>query len=566
MGINSNVFYSNVDTNSCTEVVKSMTSRVVNTAREEEDMATPLLRLNWGHSKAKPQREVPKTKKTRPTGKLWWVGVTCLVLGVVAVVLAVALTGTTSGEARGEATSPPTPRETGLRANLILGQTTATNPTENVQQCREHTKLGKLWFRPDGWCAAKGRPAYQWDCLSAPVILDSDECWSASCPHQIGDYMSWRAADLGWWALTEVQALASDFITTVTFPLYANSTERERIPDQVIVAGAGDWGSGTCEAEAVGALIAVEDPYLTLHLGDVYYTGTNVSFEHHMLGKTPSGGLQHGTRWPKGRNATFLMNGNHEMLRAGVGLLDAGFKLTGQKTTYRLYENTDWQLYALDSAWLCYTRVGDRLMPLIEDRTNGGGRLPDAVVAYVNETRNQSKGLVLFTHHQPLSGWEDTYDGGAKQLAPIVGNKTVVWLFGHEHRLAIYHQRNVSGVQAYGRLVGHGGFSDSVEPPKRPADVEAYDNRTYQTLQKSDDWAANERAIGYNGFFTLTFTHDTLVAQYKTGKCLAPACANGMNTTSADVVFTEAFRTSNGTVHRTNFTNYNLSLVSITSP
>ena len=48
------------------------------------------------------------------------------------------------------------------------------------------------------------------------------------------------------------------------------------------------------------------------------------------------------------------------------------------------------------------------------------------------------RGIVLMTHHQPYSDFERVYLGTAKQLNQMLKNRTVFWLFGHEHRFALY--------------------------------------------------------------------------------------------------------------------------------
>jgi len=52
---------------------------------------------------------------------------------------------------------------------------------------------------------------------------------------------------------------------------------------------AGDWGTGTEEAEAVAESMLDSKPHYTVHLGDVYYCRDNDEVNEHCL-KTPFAG------------------------------------------------------------------------------------------------------------------------------------------------------------------------------------------------------------------------------------------------------------------------------------
>ena len=97
-------------------------------------------------------------------------------------------------------------------------------------------------------------------------------------------------------------------------------------------------------------------------------------------------------------------------------------------------------------------------------------------------------------------------------------NRTVLWLFGHEHRFALYDKLRlndtwnckgsvshfVSDFSFYPRMVGYGGYRDSPKAPKRkdrPWKLKAWDQRVYQEIPNDDD--KNLQALGYNGYFKI---------------------------------------------------------------
>jgi hypothetical protein len=61
-------------------------------------------------------------------------------------------------------------------------------------------------------------------------------------------------------------------------------------PDHSIrIALAGDWGTGTDEAQTIADNMVTVNPELTIHLGDVYYVGFDTEVEENCLGRdTPN--------------------------------------------------------------------------------------------------------------------------------------------------------------------------------------------------------------------------------------------------------------------------------------
>ncbi|MCI0352041.1 MAG: metallophosphoesterase [Acidobacteriales bacterium] len=284
---------------------------------------------------------------------------------------------------------------------------------------------------------------------------------------------------------------------------------------RVRIGLAGDWGSGTEEAECVA--LAMEDANLdfTVHLGDVYYTGDTLSIKENCLGED---NVKTGFRplnWPRGSVGSFALNGNHEMYAEGGRpyfeclLPEMGFTgAKGQKASFFCLENDFWRVIGLDTG---YHSRGWPFIGMWWQHT----RLPAELVAWLREIvrpQDDNKGLVLLSHHQYFSlfGDEIDYPRPAKQLAPFV-KRPPLWFWGHEHRMAGYDLYGPRVLQVHGRCIGHAGMpvSRRVPPPHEKSKLLFYDNRHHPLHNKKD-----YRSFGRNGYATLEFDERDLVIKY----------------------------------------------------
>jgi len=123
------------------------------------------------------------------------------------------------------------------------------------------------------------------------------------------------------------------------------------------------------------------------------------------------------------------------------------------------------------------------------------------------------KTLIVMTHHQPLSSFEQYYTKPAQQLADlgILEGQEFVWLYGHEHRLTVYKKQEVvDGLVAYPRCIGHGGMPVSVSKLKKPDDKVLY----YDPRVHAIDVDHPKTKVGYNGHLMLTIEGDRLTIEY----------------------------------------------------
>jgi hypothetical protein len=115
-------------------------------------------------------------------------------------------------------------------------------------------------------------------------------------------------------------------------PLRVGETSVYSLPDDspFMVGTAADWGSGTADAYAVGDSLRAMRPDVTVHLGDVYFSGTTSEFTAFFLPPDC---------WPRGRfgspadgqhaRGTYVLNGNHEMYSGGEGYFGSALPTYG---------------------------------------------------------------------------------------------------------------------------------------------------------------------------------------------------------------------------------------------
>jgi hypothetical protein len=285
----------------------------------------------------------------------------------------------------------------------------------------------------------------------------------------------------------------------------------------VRVSMAGDWGTGTEESFQVANGIEQFQPHFTIHLGDVYYVGDPLSVNENCLGiKNPNNNYDP-VKWPIGLKGSFGLNGNHEMYANGggyfdvllprLGLRDTNGKATGQQTSFFCLENQYWRIIAIDTG---YNSVGIPLVsgiPVINSIPGVGGNceLRAELMEWLKDVVKpdaDKRGIVLLSHHQNYSAFQGSYDKPARQLWEAGLRRSVLWFWGHEHRLAGYDLYGTGDLKSFGRCVGHGGMPVDRGTPTHPPTPLFFDNRL----------APN--GFGMNGFLNLTFNGPTLEISY----------------------------------------------------
>ncbi len=286
------------------------------------------------------------------------------------------------------------------------------------------------------------------------------------------------------------------------------------LPSAATIAVAGDWGTGTREAGDVMTRMTNPAPDYTIHLGDVYYVGDEPEVRSHFL----PGGM---TTWLPGSKGAFALIGNHEMYGTGTGgMLGEAFyrdilSYLKQPASFFCLRNDSWIIVGLDTGYYSTGIVSAlgflRRIPGLNKTSwfQPSCRLPDELMTWLQPILADAgmRGVILMSHHQAFSSFEDWYPQPSKQLLPLIGNRPVIWFWGHEHRMALYDPYKVGGTMpVYGRCIGHGGMPVELSTKLDQSSCRciAYDNRTY----------LEDISAGYNGYATMTFDGARLAVQY----------------------------------------------------
>jgi hypothetical protein len=222
------------------------------------------------------------------------------------------------------------------------------------------------------------------------------------------------------------------------------------IAETAVIAMAGDWGTHDTASRNIGDAITALRPTHTIHLGDVYYAGTEDEERQFIRD------------WPAGSAGTFALNSNHEMYSGGSSYF--GLALQSDKFDYQTYSyfaltSASWLFIALDSA---YQATGHGVTPY------DVGRLPanDPQVAWLKrllaskvavDANGARKRCCLLTHHQGLEA-NGSESALYQDVKAAFGGVPDLWYWGHIHGAAVYQSRVVDGRTFRGRLIGHGGI------------------------------------------------------------------------------------------------------------
>jgi 3',5'-cyclic AMP phosphodiesterase CpdA len=228
-----------------------------------------------------------------------------------------------------------------------------------------------------------------------------------------------------------------------------------KLPANARVALLGDWGTGQPEAKTILAQIARKNPDVLIHMGDVYYAGTDFEMENYFYNLLP-------LSLDLSKVPVYTLCGNHDMFSGGAPYYRLLDKL-GQPASYFCLRNDAWQFLAIDTGF--YDNKPDGTVPTY---------LHDTEVEWLAD-KIQNRGgrrTILLSHHQLFTAFEDICGKGVndhlnQQLSPLLP-AVDMWLWGHEHNLVVYER--YMGVLA--RCIGHGAFpmsvNDVAEQPKFP--------------------------------------------------------------------------------------------------
>ncbi len=329
-------------------------------------------------------------------------------------------------------------------------------------------------------------------------------------------------------------------------PVYtaAPNNSLYRIPDQLRISMAGDWGTGTDEAATVAKRLEDCNADLTVHLGDVYYIGDKASIGENCLDIPNPANNYLPVKWPIGTMGSFALLGNHEMYATGQPYVDeflpvlgmkASGKVQGQGTSYFCLENQNWRIIAIDTGYHSRGLPGtDVLAKKVHFLSflAPSCKIPDDELTWLDQVlklkNDQEHALILLSHHQYYtSSPEPDYTKAAEQLDAFI-QRPVLWFWGHEHSMAGYELSGPKRLQAHGRCIGHGGMPvDRWEAPDQAkrGNLLFYDRRLYH------------ETFGMNGYVTMDFANADLTVKY-------------FDLRGADPLIEEKWRAAGGQIQR----------------
>ena len=265
-----------------------------------------------------------------------------------------------------------------------------------------------------------------------------------------------------------------------------------------------DWGTGLYGAPEIANRIREDKDKIdiVLHLGDVYYSGTDGEFQDRFS-----------KLWPDRANSLHrTLNGNHEMYSGGRPYWNViQQKPFEQQSSCFAYENDFWIVIGLDTAYQDHD--------LYQDQEKGHDE-----VAWLNRVVDgaEGRGVVLFSHHQPFS----LLDAQGPNLRAKIEDhllktgKVFAWYWGHEHECVIYDRH--PDWRMYGRCVGHAGM-----PEFRKLNLDPVDKPQFRRIPGTDNAPSALVLDGPNqyirgeetdfiphGFMKLRFEKDSLIETY----------------------------------------------------
>lgn len=217
------------------------------------------------------------------------------------------------------------------------------------------------------------------------------------------------------------------------------------LPENATVALIADWGTGTPEARALLERVAAHRPDVLIHLGDVYYSGTDSEYARYLF--DPINGVL--GRGPSRPLPVFGLTGNHCMYSGGDPFYAMIDRLNrpplappGQLQTHSFFSlrSSGWQILGMD------TGLHDNdVFDVATDLTY----LEDTELAWHKSQIATAGGrrTILLSHHQLFSafspiGPESNGDRSMNTLLHSqfgdVLDQVEAWLWGHEHNLEIY--------------------------------------------------------------------------------------------------------------------------------
>jgi len=296
----------------------------------------------------------------------------------------------------------------------------------------------------------------------------------------------YQQLDPGW-----VEAFAV-FLETAVFGSIHEFVETPQtipIPDSVTLALAGDWGTGNAPSTSVRNQMASLKPHLTIHLGDVYYSGTGDQEQNELV-----------NLWPKGSIGSLALNSNHEMYSGAKpyfqAIANSPFEIQKGCSFFAL-ENSNWVILGMDSAYYSdddNLYMDGALFPAGDPNVQNSFLLEKGAQAQAD-----GKKLILLTHHNGIdeTGAQTDLLWDQVMNAFPAGGGPSYWYWGHVHAAVVYQNHDPAGRNVACRCCGHGGL-----PWGHATELDNNPNVIWYEKRPANDPDTPQRVL--NGFAVLS--------------------------------------------------------------
>lgn len=244
-----------------------------------------------------------------------------------------------------------------------------------------------------------------------------------------------------------------------------------RLKNNARVGIIGDWGTGMEDARKLLEAMLDLNVDAVIHLGDVYYSGTDWEFQHHIVDAFEQAFAHSGKRVP-----VFSIPGNHDYYSGGKGFYEKALSLNNspqleqgwqQEASYFCLRTEDdtWQFLGMDTGlngrYLLHYPPLAPVTPYLED---------SEIEWHQDKLKNFTGTTILLSHHQlfsqhikledqPNESWLNhnlltTFDSFFDRIA--------IWFWGHEHNLVLF-QDGLFNLEK-GRLIGCSAYEQTGDP------------------------------------------------------------------------------------------------------
>ncbi|MES0871747.1 metallophosphoesterase family protein [Pseudovibrio sp. SCP19] len=330
----------------------------------------------------------------------------------------------------------------------------------------------------------------------------------------------YEMADIGWTTCLAYVAyyklFPSEKAPFNTTPAGVIDLAAKTSKDEISIAILGDWGTGDYTSDggpakavmdAISNSPVIDNPDYIIHVGDVYYAGTQSSEEEANLVK-----MWPADRFSNGKQAgtSFTLNSNHEMYDGANGYFNIALDSAGtpfneqQKASFFGLKFGDWMMLGLDSAY--YSSASTLFM----DGTLGGSQSSvqkDWLQQVVGDRKG--KDVIVLTHHNAIS-----FDGLKQEplwdeMLNDLGGTPDYWYWGHVHLGVVYGDQLPAAKGKDGRFAKVRCSGNAAIPNGAPSGLDGKPNISYY----SHTPLKNKEPRVRNGFALIKLTLDGQITE-----------------------------------------------------